>query len=560
MVKYFLNNRYSFVIRLFVIVCAVLALPGSEVLAETREVCAVDCAYATIQSAIDAAVDGDVISVKNGTYAEAVRVNKQISIIGESRDGVIIDASGHTGYAISVTASNVVLRFFTVQNGNHYGIKVSGVNNITLQYVTVNQMARSGVDLNGVNTAVLDGIRSTSAVAGVGIAISDSRNITMNDIVTSGNAWGGIGIFTLGEFYPGGVDNVTLTGLNSLQENPPIYVELENFTTPSEPYPATNLNLGEFVYLVTNSSQPNLSAYYTTFVQARATIIFVGAQNFAAIQNVVTGDYLVSPGLKLYAAVDLAAENSRIFAYNGEYLEPQIIVDKNITIMGESRAGVIIKPLNDTGSTGDAKGWFVINPGVQLDLSTLTLDGVGKNIDQAIRSFGSGTIQNVTFKNISYPGYQGTALANLGQNMTIINNTFSNIGRTGVLVLSSGVSDTLISGNTYTGKGDGDWLDFAVVVDGGAAVTIEEFTISGNSGEALDGTTSAGVLVTTQSAAGTRAHLTGNAIHGCTDAVRVGNDPTDTSVVVSHYNDFSGNENGIFTAGSPVDAMVKLVG
>lgn len=553
-------KRNSFVICLLVIVCFIFVLPGSVVLAETREVCPVDCAYTTIQSAINAAVDGDVISVKNGIYAEVIWVNKPISLIGESRDGVIIDASGHTGYAISVTASNVILGFFTVQNGNDYGIKISGVNNFTLQYVTVNQMARSGVDLNGVDTAVLNNIRSTGSVAGVGIAITDSQNIDLNDILTSGNAWGGIGIYTLGEFHPGGVDGVTLTGLNTIQENPPIYVEIENFASPSEPYPVTNLDMGEFRYLVTNSSQPNLSVYYTTFVQARATILFVSAQNFATIQDVISGDYLVSPGLKIHAAVKLAADNSRIFAYNGEYLEPQILIDKNITITGESQSGTIFKPLDDTEASGDAAGWFVVNDGFVFDLNNVTLDGLGKNIHQAIRSFGSGTIQNVTFKNISYPGYQGTAVANLGQNMTIANNTFLNIGRTGVLVSGPGIGNTIISDNAYTGKGSGDWVDYAVEVDGGAVVLLKGNTISGNIGETLGGLSSAGVLVTTQNGTGTRAQLYGNTVHGCTDAVRVGVDSTDTSVVVMHQNDFSGNSNGVFTYHSPVDARMNWWG
>lgn len=49
--------------------------------------------YQTIQSAIDAANDGDIIFIRNGTYDEAVDAqsgNKFLTIVGESRDGVVV--------------------------------------------------------------------------------------------------------------------------------------------------------------------------------------------------------------------------------------------------------------------------------------------------------------------------------------------------------------------------------------------------------------------------------------------------------------------------------------
>jgi len=47
--------------------------------------------YGTIQLAINAANDGDIITVAAGTYNENVIVNKSISLIGQGRDQTIID-------------------------------------------------------------------------------------------------------------------------------------------------------------------------------------------------------------------------------------------------------------------------------------------------------------------------------------------------------------------------------------------------------------------------------------------------------------------------------------
>ena len=51
--------------------------------------------HGTIQEAIDASVDGDTISVANGTYNETLSIQKSINLIGEP--GAIIDASGSEG-------------------------------------------------------------------------------------------------------------------------------------------------------------------------------------------------------------------------------------------------------------------------------------------------------------------------------------------------------------------------------------------------------------------------------------------------------------------------------
>ena len=83
--------------------------------------------FSTIQEAINAASPGDTVYVHNGTYYENVVVNKTVSLIGENRRDTIIDGKS-TGNVVEVTASNVTITGFTIQESGtvhrNYGIYI----------------------------------------------------------------------------------------------------------------------------------------------------------------------------------------------------------------------------------------------------------------------------------------------------------------------------------------------------------------------------------------------------------------------------------------------------
>jgi parallel beta-helix repeat protein len=268
----------------------------------------------------------------------------------------------------------------------------------------------------------------------------------------------------------------------------------------------------------------------------------------------------------IQAAIAAATAGDTISVCPGTYVETgQIVIGENLTIAGAGASTTVVKPAGDTGSSGDAKGWFLINDGVTFNLSDVTLDGTGHKVWQAIRHLGQGTISDCAFKNIKFeesgPSYAGTAVAVFGgsamnaMNVDVTGCAFSGIGRIGVLYYGSGVTDSTFSDNTYTGKGSGDWLDYAVEVGAGAQATITDNTISGNTGEAsVDHSTSAGIIVTTYYGAGSQATISGNEISGCTTGIGVGYLTSDTSVVTAHLNDLAGNTMGIDTTAPVVDA------
>ena len=71
--------------------------------------------FPTIQDAINHANPGDVIYVYNGTFFENIIVNKSVTLIGQSIDSTILDGNG-SGSVITITASNVMVKGFTIKN------------------------------------------------------------------------------------------------------------------------------------------------------------------------------------------------------------------------------------------------------------------------------------------------------------------------------------------------------------------------------------------------------------------------------------------------------------
>ncbi len=260
----------------------------------------------------------------------------------------------------------------------------------------------------------------------------------------------------------------------------------------------------------------------------------------------------------LQAAIAAAAAGDTVTVAAGTYTETgQIVINKNLTIIGAGKTTTILKPAQDTGTSGDPRGWFLVQSGFTFNLSNLTLDGTGHNIYQGIRYMGSGTINNVGFTNIQYnasgPDYNGVAIAAMGGTVDISNSSFNNIGRIGVIYFGAGTGT--FDNNVYTGKGTGDWLDYAVEVGGGAVATISNNVITDCLGVAsVDGSTSAGVLVSTYYGAGSGAVIYDNTFEENSTAIAVGYDEYDTSTVSAYDNQFINNDFGISSTAPAVDA------
>jgi parallel beta-helix repeat protein len=259
----------------------------------------------------------------------------------------------------------------------------------------------------------------------------------------------------------------------------------------------------------------------------------------------VPGDYPT-----IQSAIENASAGDTIIVAAGTYIEEgQILIDKDLAIEGVNKATTIIKPADDTGSSGDARGWFLVDTDVTFHLSDITLDGTGKKVFQGIRWKGDGSVTNCDFNHIQYDAsvsYAGLALVPFGGDVDITGCTFTDIGRVGVLYFGSGITASTYSGNTYIGKGDGDWLDYGVELGGGAQATVTDSLISDCTGVAsVDGSTSAGMLVTTYWGSGTEGIINNNILYDNTCAIAVGYGSGDSSTIDISGNIISGNEWGI---------------
>ena len=161
--------------------------------AATITVCSSGCDHTTIQAAINAASNGDIIDVSAGTYNEVVTINKSLSMIGAGCGSTIIDGGGTnpTGISVPANTTNVSISNLTVQNtnggSNDAGIRVfAGCDDLSIDQVCVeNTPGRGGIYVDG----DVDGIEITNSevtgasVNGRGIVIWNGfkQNITITD-------------------------------------------------------------------------------------------------------------------------------------------------------------------------------------------------------------------------------------------------------------------------------------------------------------------------------------------------------------------------------------------
>ncbi len=122
----------------------------------------VPCDYATIQEAIDAAVNGDTVRVAAGTYYENVLMKDGVDLLGAGADVTTIDAQG-SGSVVDARANDVTISGFTLMNSGVAGGATSW----------------SGVYINGnyspsvMNNVIVDNICGISVYYG---ANPDIRN------------------------------------------------------------------------------------------------------------------------------------------------------------------------------------------------------------------------------------------------------------------------------------------------------------------------------------------------------------------------------------------------
>jgi hypothetical protein len=152
--------------------------------------------YVSIQSAINASINGDTISVAKGTYNENIVINKNIKLIGESVNYTIIDGKGIDSAVIINGANDFLIQKFVIKNQNQKAIYCTGTseNKGTIKNIVFKDSEWGIYAENDCKLTVLNSIfynnRSVDNKDGGGIFIKDNfsysitteiRNNTIDD-------------------------------------------------------------------------------------------------------------------------------------------------------------------------------------------------------------------------------------------------------------------------------------------------------------------------------------------------------------------------------------------
>ncbi|MEM3769751.1 MAG: NosD domain-containing protein [Candidatus Bathyarchaeia archaeon] len=142
--------------------------------------------YPTIQAALEASNNGDIIFVRAGVYFENVVVDKSVSLVGENAATAIIDGGG-SGTVIYITANNVQVTGFTIRNSGgwpSYGVRIEDVNNCN---VFRNNLTNNWCDIRlyySSNNSIAENIITNSEI-GIWVANSLNNSITKNTITNN---------------------------------------------------------------------------------------------------------------------------------------------------------------------------------------------------------------------------------------------------------------------------------------------------------------------------------------------------------------------------------------
>jgi hypothetical protein len=577
---------------LFLLACLVFLLAGS-VQAQIENTTQMTT-HTSIQDAINNANPGDNIYVPDGTYTitSTLLVNEEVTIEGESEAGVILDASGLmplTARVIETNADNITLRNMTIKpitdpdpslvsNDNiGYTIKAGSNSapnidlNLTLENITIDGAAeRTPFDIHGVDGVDLINLTANNTTRGNGINITGCTDVNIDGFTGTNNAWGSIAIYASRDVPSTGrgSENVTIVG-SSLSIGMDGSIYSQDDIDGSNDLFNTNISVTGWDYNVFNDDFRPDGPEFTYFLETEAlatmsaedlqTNPLVTPNTASAIQQISTGEWFVTnTNLSIQAAIDEAEAGDVVNVDADTYvITEQIVVDKDLTISGDGKTTTTIKAgANFVGSNASDPGMILVNTGVELDFSGFTIDGDYPNYEvrMGLITYGSnGSIHDCGFENIRDLPYDGRGVVVYGTDVTVEDNMLSNIGRIGIMFRKaySGpqVGSGIARGNMYTGKGEGDFLDYGIEVGAAASATLEDNTISDCKGIAsTDGSVSAGILATDFFATGTVVTISGNTITNNSNGIAVGFSDNDLTEANINSNDLSNNtEFGLFT-------------
>jgi parallel beta-helix repeat protein len=138
--------------------------------------------FSSIKDAVDWSSGGDTIRVESGTYAENIKIDKKIALIGvDSGNGAPVIQPGKNGDDITIIADGCSIEGFTIENGAASGIRITSSSNSVRRNTIRNNGVGIALVSSGKNTVENNDITDNNK-AGITLESADGNLIQVNTI------------------------------------------------------------------------------------------------------------------------------------------------------------------------------------------------------------------------------------------------------------------------------------------------------------------------------------------------------------------------------------------
>jgi hypothetical protein len=539
--------------------------------------------HTSIQQTVDRAEAGSTVEVLPGTYNESLDVRKDLTLAGSGEGETLIDATDADDYGL-FTAANVTLQDFTLRGPTvdakyAYGIKAQFTSlpdeefartDVTIEDVTVRNSDKTEIDLNGVGSAHLADVTADgNGTGGAGIALSDTRDVTIEDATTTGNDWGAVAVYTNGDAVPAGTDGVTFAGDNSFENSVYLQGDLSLITNVEVPADATH---------EVTSEQGGYVGYFDSQADAEAFVAAEASPDAFLIRSLEESDgeegdtYTVAENQSVGDTVSQVPTGSTVVV-NKSSVDSSISISKSVTLRaGEVSAGggsVGTASISADATRTTSRPTITSTVSISNYADDVTVEGFAFDLDAGggINANGAGddlTIRNNVFE--SGRPESGAAVAHGGEaraqsdsgaqsGWVVADNEFGDID--GQALRLWNLQSVTVEDNEFSG------LTGSAV----SHIGVEETTVRNNSFETVD---KAGVYVDSVEsisplgAQGVTVENNSFENVGAPDAeydqggVNVGANVADLSEITVRGNDFESGQFGIHVADDAQDATGSI--